>query len=79
MIAWTIYITFAGALLSLFAPRSFAKNVALSTTLAGFFISLWAFCTLDEAGVLTTVVRVPWVPVLGMEYHLAADGISLTL
>ncbi|MDQ6625962.1 MAG: NADH-quinone oxidoreductase subunit M, partial [Verrucomicrobiota bacterium] len=42
-------------------------------------ISLWAFCTLDEAGVLTTVVRVPWVPVLGMEYHLAADGISLTL
>src|SRR6202022_2745149 len=28
---------------------------------------------------LVTVVRMPWVPSLGIEYHLAADGISLTL
>ena len=26
-----------------------------------------------------TVVRLPWIPTLGMEYHLAVDGISLTL
>ena len=28
---------------------------------------------------MLTIARVPWVPSLGIEYHLAADGISLTL
>ena len=27
----------------------------------------------------TTIIRVPWVPALGMNYHLAVDGISLTM
>jgi NADH-quinone oxidoreductase subunit M len=27
----------------------------------------------------TTLVRVPWIPTLGMNYHLAVDGISLTM
>src|SRR4029077_3507646 len=27
----------------------------------------------------TTIVRVPWVPPLGMNYHLALDGVSLTM
>ena len=27
----------------------------------------------------TTIVRVPWVPALGMNYHLALDGVSLTM
>ena len=26
-----------------------------------------------------TIVRIPWVPMLGMEYHLAVDGVSLTM
>ena len=28
---------------------------------------------------MATVVRVPWIPSLGIEYHLAADGISMLL
>lgn len=79
MIAWTIYLTFAGALLSLFAPRAVAKIIALVTAAAAFLISVAAFWDVSDAGVLTTLVRVPWVPTLGMEYHLGADGISLTL
>src|SRR5205823_4802557 len=27
----------------------------------------------------TTIVKVPWVPLLGMNYHLAIDGVSLTM
>lgn len=79
MIAWTIYVTLAGAALSLFAPRLLARAVALITTISALVMSVLAFCNLGEPGVLTTVVRLPWVPTLGMEYHLAADGISLTL
>ncbi len=80
MIAWTIYITFAGALLLLFLPRIFSRGLALATTAAGFAISLAAFfCDDVDLAHFTTIVRVAWVPMLGMEYHLAVDGISLTL
>src|SRR6202011_726857 len=81
MIAWTIYITFAGAVLLLFARRVLSRWIALVTTLAGFATSLSAVfqMAIVDLAKFTTVVRVPWVPMLGMEYHLAVDGISLTL
>ncbi len=79
MIAWTIYLTFAGAVLALLLPARLARWVALATSLAGFAISLLALIDTVDVGVFQTIVRVPWVPTLGMEYHLAADGISLTL
>ena len=80
MIAWTIYITFAGAIVLLVVPRVFARWIAFITTLAGFAISLATFFRPDvDLSHFTTIVRVPWVPALGMNYHLALDGISLTL
>jgi NADH-quinone oxidoreductase subunit M len=80
MIAWTIYITFAGAIVLLVVPRGFARCVALVTAAAGFAISLATFfCDDIDLAHFTTVVRVPWVPALGINYHLAVDGISLTL
>src|SRR5881398_363171 len=80
MIAWTIYITFAGAIVLLVLRRVFARWIALLTTLAGFAIGVATFCQHDvDIAHFNTVVRVPWVPALGMNYHLALDGISLTL
>ena len=80
MIAWTIYITFAGAVLVLLAPRVLSRWIALATTIAGFALSLATFfCPDVDLAHFSTIVRVPWVPMLGMEYHLAVDGISLTL
>src|SRR6476620_8506229 len=80
MIAWTIYITFAGAIAALLLPRTFSRWIALLTTGAGFAISLSAlFCRDLDLAHFTTIVQVPWVPALGMNYHLAVDGISLTL
>ncbi|MEN3370795.1 MAG: NADH-quinone oxidoreductase subunit [Verrucomicrobiota bacterium] len=79
MIAWTIYITFAGALLLLFLPHVLARWLALLTALAGFAVGLSEFFNAANFATFKTVVRLPWVPMLGMEYHLAADGISLTM
>ncbi len=80
MIAWTIYLTFAGALLALLLPRVCAHWLALATAGTGFAISLAAlFDRATDFAHFTTIVRVPWVPALGMRYHLAVDGISLTL
>jgi NADH-quinone oxidoreductase subunit M len=80
MTAWTIYLTFSGAVVLLFLPPRFARWIALFTAGASFAIALGAFFCDDLASApFTTMVRVPWVPALGMEYHLALDGISLTM
>jgi NADH-quinone oxidoreductase subunit M len=81
MIAWTIYVTFAGGVLVLLLPGPFARWLALLTTVAGLTIALISFARTPVADLahFTTIVRIPWVPALGMNYHLALDGISLTL
>jgi NADH-quinone oxidoreductase subunit M len=79
MIAWSIYITFAGALLLLCLPHALAKWIALATALGGFGATAVAFFTMEKFAKFETVTNVPWVPALGMNYHLAADGISLVM
>ena len=81
MLAWTIYISFLGAAAMLLLPKrsvALARAVALLTAVAGFAIALTAFVD-HRTGDMLTITRVPWVPSLGIEYRLAADGISLTL
>jgi NADH-quinone oxidoreductase subunit M len=80
MLAWTIYISFLGVLVLLLPKVSVraARIIAMSTAMAGLAITLVEFAQ-QSAGTIVTVVRVQWVPSLGIEYHLAADGISLTL
>jgi len=79
MIAWTIYLTFAGAVLLLLLPCVLARWIALATSVAGLGVCTLAFFDPAGTGSFQTIVRLPWVPPLGMEYHLAVDGISLTL
>ena len=81
MLAWTIYISFLGAFALLLLPKNSAASVrilALLTAVAGFAITLTAFMQ-HSSGEMLTITRVPWIPSLGIEYHLAADGISLIL
>lgn len=81
MLAWTIYISFLGAAALALMPKASARAarvIALMAAIAGFAIGLvgaWR----ATPGEMVTVARVAWVPSLGIEYHLAADGISLTL
>ncbi len=81
MLAWTIYISFLGAFALLLLPKSStasARILALLSAVATFAITLTAFVQ-HRTGEMLTVSRVPWIPSLGIEYHLAADGISLVL
>jgi NADH-quinone oxidoreductase subunit M len=75
---FTIYVSFAGALLALLAG-SRARIVALIAALAGFAIALVAGASFTPQPGLQTLVDAPWIAELGVRYHLAADGISLTL
>lgn len=81
MLAWTIYISFAGALVLALLPKgnaALARWVALVVAAAGFAIAIAGFAA--EAGQgRVTLVDVPWVAFMGIRYTLAADGISRVL
>ena len=82
LLPWTIYLTLAGAALSLAAGRRSARAarwVALATTSAAWALTLFAAAGFVPSPGLQTIVDVPWIASMGVHYHLAADGISLTL
>jgi NADH-quinone oxidoreductase subunit M len=53
--------------------------LALVVAAAGAFAALAGVIAYPIGGGWVPITRVPWIPRLGIQYHLAADGISLTL
>jgi NADH-quinone oxidoreductase subunit M len=81
MLACTIYLSFAGAVTCFLIPPTRAtllRLVALITAVAGFTLALIPFLH-HPTGLLQTITDAPWIPTLGIRYHLAADGISLAM
>lgn len=81
MLAWTIYLSFAGALLLALLPKGhagLARGVALSVALGGLALGLAGFANGMGQG-RVTIVDLPWVPSMGIHFLLAADGISRVL
>jgi NADH-quinone oxidoreductase subunit M len=80
MLAWTIYISFFGVPILLLPKVSLraSRVIALLTAVAALGVTIARFVQ-QATSATATVTRVAWIPSLGIEYHLAADGISLTL
>ena len=81
MLSWTIYLSFAGALLAWLLGRErpgVVRLLALLTSTATLAIALIGAAQLDP-GQVNTITRAEWIPILGITYFLAADGISATL
>jgi NADH-quinone oxidoreductase subunit M len=81
MLAWTIYISFVGAAAMFLLPKrrgAWARVLALVVAVSTCSIAAVAFAQ-HRTGEMLTLARIPWIPNLGIEYHLAADGISLSL
>jgi NADH-quinone oxidoreductase subunit M len=85
MLAWTIYISFLGAAALVLLPpscRRAARIIALLTALGGLATGLCGAVQYEHntpSGGLADLVNVSWIPDLGIHFHLAADGISITL
>src|ERR1700688_929512 len=81
MLAWTIYISFAGALVLALLPKgsaALARWLGLAVAVTGFAIGVASF--VQGAGQeRVTLVDVPWVASMGIRFTLAADGISRVL
>src|SRR5207247_2558593 len=52
---------------------------ALVIAIVGLVLGLGAAWEYKIGSGIVTTCKVPWIPSLGINYHLAADGISLTL
>src|SRR5664280_2326763 len=82
MLAWTIYISFIGVLVLMLLPRDNARAariVALLTAILGCGVAFVGAIQQTNPGEVTTIVKAPWIPSIGANYYLAADGISLVL
>ncbi len=82
LLPWTIYLSLGGALLVLVAgarSAAAARGLALAVALAGWGVTLGAAVGFVPGPGLQTLVDVAWLPEFGVRYHLAVDGISLTL
>ena len=82
LLPYAIYLSFAGALLALLAGSRAANTVrwiALTTAVSSWILVLAAAIDFTPAAGLQTIVNLTWIPEMGVRYHLAADGISMTL
>ncbi len=81
MLAWTIYLSFAGALIETLLPKgkpALARWFALAVAVAALVVAASGFVAGMGQG-RTVLVDLPWVPSMGIHYLLAADGISRVL
>jgi NADH-quinone oxidoreductase subunit M len=81
MLAWTIYLSFAGALVLALLPKgkpAVARWLALAVAVAGLALAVTGFVASMGQGRLV-IVDLPWVPSMGVHFLLAADGISRVL
>jgi NADH-quinone oxidoreductase subunit M len=81
MLAWTIYLSFAGALVLALSPKekpALARWLALVVAVAGLALAVQGFIAGMGQG-RTVLIDLPWVPSMGIHFLLAADGISRVL
>ncbi|HVZ85191.1 MAG TPA: NADH-quinone oxidoreductase subunit M [Terracidiphilus sp.] len=81
MLVWTIYLSFAGALVEALLPRrspALARGFALLVAVAGLALAIAGFAACAGHG-RVVLTDVPWIAAMGIRYTLAADGISLVL
>ena len=78
---WTIYITFAGALIAALLPKGkneLARWFALAVAVAGLALAVAGFVAGMGQGRMV-FSNALWVPSMGIHYLLVADGISRVL
>ncbi|MCB2210888.1 NADH-quinone oxidoreductase subunit M [bacterium] len=78
-----VFIPLLGALLLILVPASksaLIRGFSFVVMLIGFIVSLPLFWAFDaSSAAFQFVEKVPWIPSIGINYHLGLDGISLLL
>ncbi len=73
-----IFFPLLGSLAALLSNR-FAKHTALISSLISLGIALSLLCTFVPDASRQFVVNCPWIPAMGIDFALGADGISMLM
>ncbi len=83
LVSWILFAPLTGALVLFFIPKENVRALraaALASVSASLFFALAAFALYDfHRGGYQFVDKFPWIPSLGIEYHVGVDGINLIL
>ena len=82
MLGWTVYISFLGVAALMFLKREHkraARAIGLLTAVSGLVAAVAGTVEYRIGSGLVPICNLPWVPALGIRFHLAADGISVVL
>ncbi|MBL9174185.1 MAG: NADH-quinone oxidoreductase subunit M [Verrucomicrobiales bacterium] len=82
MLAFPLYLCFASALGLLLWRRTASRLphwITLATCGLGLLLTVTAVIQRTPGAEVVTLVRLPWIPTWGAEFHLAADGLSASL
>ncbi len=84
MLLAVLVVLLAGGVLAFFAERIHAgasRVVAFAVLMGvlGVNVALWVRQAATAGGGYGSEWSVPWIPRLGVDFHLAADGLSLTM
>jgi len=77
--ALLIFLPIVAGILIYAFDESKAKTFALGAAVIEFIISAIAFIGYTPSAEATNVVNVPWIPSMGINFHVGMDGISLLL
>ncbi|MBI4912489.1 MAG: NADH-quinone oxidoreductase subunit M [Acidobacteria bacterium] len=79
---WVTALPMLGALLLLFVPNTQRRTFelgALAITVADFLLSVPLWFQYQSSDAVQWVTRIPWIPSIGVNFHIGMDGISLVL
>ena len=83
LLTLTFWTSLAGALVILLLKKEDYTRIKRTAAVAGFitlFLSFLAYFQYDlRMGGFQFVLKRPWIPALGIDFHVGADGISLPL
>jgi len=76
-----VFLPLAGALVVSLLPKGSAapRWVAAGFAVADLALVAWLVATFDVAKGMQFAIDVPWVPQAAIRYHMAVDGISITM
>jgi NADH-quinone oxidoreductase subunit M len=76
------FTPFVGALLILLLPKGNDRGIkvlALTVSIFSLLLTLYVWNWFDPNAGLMFEERWPWIPALNVDYHLAVDGLSMTM
>jgi NADH-quinone oxidoreductase subunit M len=84
LLSWIVFVPLIGVPLLWLLPAKKAKWIALIATIVDFVIAFPLFLQFDKTakgitGGMQFVEKMPWIPSLGVEYHMGVDGISIAM